>query len=118
MLLHQPAEGAFAVGVTHGAEGRVQLGLKIQQVAVVRKGPVVAPQLAHEGVAVLQRHVPLRGLADVGDHMAALDGVALDQLGHGRHAGGLVVHEQAQASALEKGDAKAIGMFAGAGGKA
>ena len=83
-LLHQPAEGAFAVGVAHRAEGAVQPRLEALQVAVVRKHPVAAPQLAHEGVGVLQRHAALRGLADVGDDVVAADRVALDQVGHRR----------------------------------
>ena len=79
----QAAERAFAVGVAHRAEARVQPGLEVLEVAVVGEHPVAPPQLAHERVAVLQRDLALRRLADVGDHVAAADGVVADQLGHG-----------------------------------
>jgi hypothetical protein len=117
-FLHQPAEGAFAVGVAHRAEGAVQPRREALQVAVVREHPVAAPQLAHEGVRVLQRHPALRGLADVGDDVVAADRVALDHLGHRRLPCALVVDEQAQAAALEEGDAEAVLVFLGARGQA
>jgi hypothetical protein len=41
-----------------GRKLRVQARMEVLQVAVVREHPVAAPQLAHEGVAVLQRHSP------------------------------------------------------------
>ena len=113
-LLHDPAEGALAVGAAHRAEAGVQARAEVLQVAVVREHPVAAPQLAHERVAVLQRDLALRRLADVGDDVAALDRVAADQLGHRRLAGRLVVDEVAQAAALEEGDAPAVGVVVGA----
>ena len=96
-LLHDPAEGVLAVGAAHRVEAAVQPRTEVLQVAVVGEHPVAAPQLAHEGVAVLQVHRALRGLADVGDDVAALDRVAADQLGHRRLAGRLVVDEVPQA---------------------
>ena len=81
-LLHQPAKGPLAVGVAHRPERAMQARVEALEVAVVREHPVVAPQLPHEGVAVLQRHHTLRRPADVRDDVAALDGVTLDQLGH------------------------------------
>ena len=97
-----------------GRKLAVQARVEVLQVAVVREHPVAAPQLAHERVAVLQRHGALRGLADMGDDVAALDRVAADQLGHRRVAGRLVVHEVAQPGALEEGDAPAVGVVVGA----
>jgi len=117
-LLHQPAEGQLAVGAAHGAEAAVQAWRKTLEVSVVRHHPVAAPELAHEGVGVLQRHLPLRGLADVGDDIAALDRVALHQLGHGRLAGAVVIDEQAQARVLEEGDAEAVLVLVGPRGQA
>ncbi|MPN42369.1 hypothetical protein SDC9_189926 [bioreactor metagenome] len=91
---------------------RVQARAKVLQVAVVREHPVAPPQLAHEGMAVLQAHDALRRLADVRDDVAALDRVAPDQLGHRRIHRTLVIDEVAQALVLEKGDAPTIGVVA------
>jgi len=91
----------------------VQLGREVLQIAVVRKHPVAAPQLAHKGVAVLQADHALGGLADVGDDVLALDGVATDQLGHRRVDGAFMVHKQPQALVLEECNAPAIGVIAG-----
>jgi hypothetical protein len=65
-------------------------------------------------VAILQRHLALRGLADVRDDVLALDRVAANQLGHGRLAGALVIHEVAHAAPLEEGDAPAVAVVVGA----
>jgi hypothetical protein len=107
-LLHQPAERVLAVGLADRAEGAVQARTEVLQVAVVREDPVAAPQLAHEGVRVLERDAALRGLADVRDDVVAADRVALDQLGDGRRARAVLVDEQPQASILEEGDAEAV----------
>ena len=88
--------------------------MKVFEVAVVGKHPVAAPQLTHERVAVFQRHHALRGLADVGDDVAAFDRVVTDQRGYWRIAGGLVVDKMAQAAAFEKGDAPAVAVVVGA----
>ena len=81
-LLHQPAERPLAVGVADRPETTVQARREVFQITVVRKHPVAAPQLTHERVGVLQRHAALRGFADVGDDVAALDREVLHQLGH------------------------------------
>jgi hypothetical protein len=64
-----------------GRNGPSRVGPEILQVAVVGEHPVAAPQLAHEGMAVFQRDLALRGLADVGDDVQGLDRVLLDQFG-------------------------------------
>ena len=92
-LLHDPAKGPFAIGITHGVKMAVQARMKVFKMAVVRKYPVMAPKLAHERVAVLQGHASLRGFADVRHHIAAFDRIAPDQIRHGRFAGGMVVYE-------------------------
>ena len=112
-LLHQPAEGVLGVGVAHRAEGTVQRRAEAGEVAVVGEHPVAAPQLAHERMGVLQRHPALRGLADVGDDVAAVDRVALHQLGHRRAARAVVVDEQAHAAVFEEGDAEAVLVLVG-----
>ena len=118
-LLHDPAEGALAVGVAHGPEAAVQARRKVFQVAVVGKHPVTAPELAHKRVAVLQRHTALGGLADVGNDVAAFDRVAAYQLGHGRGAGWLVIDKTAQTlvtaitTIFKKSDPPTVGVLAG-----
>lgn len=112
-LLENPAEGLFAVGVSHRVEVGMQLGCKALEIPVVGKDPVATPQFTHEGVAVLQAYRALRGLADVGDDVAALDRVLAYQLGDGRVDGALVADEVAQALVLEEGDAPAVRMVAG-----
>ena len=133
-LLHDPAKRAFTVGTAHGPEVAMQARRKVDQVAVVGKHPVAAPQLAHKRMAVLQGHAALRGLADVCNHVAAFDRVAADQLGHRRRTGRLVVDKVAQAlvvsaavrgvvvgiavaisaaGTFKKRDAPAIGVVAG-----
>jgi hypothetical protein len=92
----------------------VQHRIEILQVAVVGEHPVAAPHLAHEGMAVFQRHLALRGLADVGDDVQRFDRIALDQFGDRRGDGGLVIDEVAHAGAFEKGDAPAIVVGIGA----
>ena len=113
-LLHQPAEGVFAVGVAHRMEAAVQPGPEVLEVAVVGEDPVAAPQFAHEGMAILERDLPLRGLADMGNDVGRLDRVTLDQFGDRRGDRGLVVDEMAHAGALEEGDAPAIVVGIGA----
>ncbi len=112
-LLHDPAEGPFAVGVADGAEMGVQLGRVFLEIAIVGKHPVAAPELAHERVAVLQAGHALGGLADVGDDVAALDRVLADQLGHGGGDRALMVDEVAQSLFLEERDAPAVGVVPG-----
>ena len=99
-LLHQPTKRLFAVGVAHGLEAAVQGGAVVFQIAVVRKHPIAAPQLAHKGVAVFQCHHALGGFADVGNDVATFDRVLANQLSHGRVAGGQVVDEMAQTPVL------------------
>ena len=89
-------------------------GSKLLEVAVVGEHPVAAPQFAHKRMAVLERDMALRGLADVGDDVGRLDRIVLDQFGDRRGDGGLVVDEMAHAGALEKGDAPAIVVGIGA----
>jgi len=65
-------------------------------------------------MAVFQRHLALRRLADVGDDVQRLDGITLDELGNRRRDGRFVVDEMADAGAFEKGDAPAVTMVVGA----
>ena len=113
-LLHEPAERALAIRCSHRQETRMQPRLEVLQVAVVREHPISAPQLAHERMAVLQRHRTLRRLADVRDDVAALDRIAPDELSHRRLARRLVIDEMAQAEAFEERDAPAVGVMIGA----
>ena len=106
--LQQVAEGQFAVGGADRTKGAVEHGREILQVAVMGEHPVAAPQLAHEGMAVFQRHVADGGLADVGDDVGRLDRITLDQFGDRRGDGGLVIDEVAHATALEEGDSPAV----------
>ena len=48
------------------------------------KHPVATPQLADEGMAILECDLALRRLANVRDDVFRFDRVAFDQLGHGR----------------------------------
>ncbi|MPN06497.1 hypothetical protein SDC9_153753 [bioreactor metagenome] len=73
----------------------MQVGVEFLQIAVVGKHPVAAPEFAHEGVAVLQAHHALRGLANVRDDVLAADGIFADQLGHRRVDGAFVIDEVA-----------------------
>lgn len=82
-FLHDPAESMFAVGVSHGAEMRMQSRAKVFEVAVVGEDPVAAPKLTHKRVAILQTDHALGGLADMGDDVFAFDGITADQLCHG-----------------------------------
>ena len=112
-LLKNPAEGLLAVGVAYRMEVGMQFGSEALEISVVGKDPVAAPQFTHEGVAVLQAYRALRGLADVGDDVAALDRLLAYQLGDGRVDGALVADEVAQALVFEEGDAPAVRMVAG-----
>jgi len=80
----------------------------------VGEHPVAAPEFAYEGMAVLERHLALRGLADVGDDVGGLDRVTLDQFGNRGSDRGLVVDEVTYAGALEEGDAPAVVVGVGA----
>ena len=102
-FLHKPAKSAFAVGIAHRLKMAVQPGLVVFEIAIVGKHPVVPPKLAHKRMAVLQSYAPLRGLADVGNDVAAFDGVAPHQIGHGRAAGGMVIDKQAQPFVCHRG---------------
>ena len=113
-LLHQPAKGALAVGIAHRVKMAVQARRVVLEIAIVGKHPVTPPQLTHEGVAVLQPHIAHGGLANVGNDVPTFNGVAPDQLSHGRRAGCAAVNEKARAPPLKKGNAPAIGMMVGA----
>jgi hypothetical protein len=91
----------------------VQQRVVVLQVTVVREHPLPAPELAHEGVGVLQRHLADGGLAHVGNDVAALERVALQEGRHLRLGRALMVYKQAQALALKKRDAPAIGVVVG-----
>jgi hypothetical protein len=104
----------LAVGIADWPERSVQAWCEVLQVAVVGEDPVAAPQFAHEGMAVLERHLALRGLADVGDDVGGLDRIALDQFGDRRIDGGLVVDEMAYAGTFEECDAPAVVVGVGA----
>lgn len=82
-FLHQPTKCQFAVGAAHRPETGVQPWRIVLQMTVVRKHPVAAPELPYKRVAVLQHHGALGGFSDMGNHVAAFDGVAPDQVGNG-----------------------------------
>jgi hypothetical protein len=65
-------------------------------------------------MAVFQRYLALRGLADVGDDIQGLDRILLDQFSDGGCDGGLVIDEMANPGALEEGDAPAVVVGIGA----
>lgn len=110
---HQVAEGQFGIGLPHGLEVAPQRRCKVLQIAVVGKHPVASPQLPLEGVGVLEADEALGRLADVGDHVERMDGIAAYQLGHRGMRAGLGVEEEAYATALEEGDAPAVTMHVG-----
>ncbi|MPN12430.1 hypothetical protein SDC9_159748 [bioreactor metagenome] len=112
-LLHDPAEGLFAVRVANGLEVGMKLGGEVLEIAVVREDPVASPEFAHEGVAVLQADHALGGLADMGYDVGALDRVFADELGDLGVDGAFVIDEVAQALVFEEGDAPAVGVVAG-----
>jgi hypothetical protein len=65
-------------------------------------------------MAVLQRDLALRGLADVGDDVQGLDRILLYQFGDRGCDGGLVVDEMADPAAFEESDAPAVVVGIGA----
>ena len=83
-----------------GPEAAVQAQREVFQVAVVGKYPITAPELTHKRVAVFKRHTALGCLADVGNEVAAFDGIAAYQPGHGRGEGWLVIDKMAQRRSL------------------
>lgn len=72
------------------------------------KHPVAAPQFAHERMAVFQRNLALRRLADMRNDILRFDGETFDQLSDGRLDRRLVVNEMAHAGAFKERDAPAI----------
>lgn len=109
-LFQQMAKRGFRIRPPHGAKKCALRRLKVFQVAVVRKQPVFAPQFAHEGMRVGQRHLPLRGLANVGDDIGRADGALADHVGKGRGSARRSILQDAHALVFKKGDTKAIGM--------
>ena len=107
-LLQQIAKCQFAIGGADRAVLSRQCRAECLEVAIVRKHPVAAPHFAHEGMAVFQRHMALRGLADMGNHILRLDRALLDQARDRRRVRRLVVDKVAHAGAFEKGDAPAV----------
>src|SRR5690554_1706561 len=77
----QKAERGFTVGLSIGFEARIYRRLEIMQITVVGKHPVIAPQLAAEGVAIDQLYRPKGGLADMGDQIAGENIPAQKRLG-------------------------------------
>lgn len=112
-FLQEPTKCVLAVSSAYRVKMRMQSGAKFFQIAVVCKNPVASPQFAHERVAVLQAHRALRGLADMGNHIKALDGIAPDQLGNRRVRRGLMVNEVAQTAVFKESDAPSIGVIGG-----
>ena len=94
-------------------------GAKVFQVAVVGKYPVRVPELTHKRVAVFKRHTAMGCLADSGNDVAAFNGIAAYQLGHGRGAGWLVIDKTAQTlvtaitTIFKKSDPPTVGVLAG-----
>ena len=79
----------------------------------MREGPGPAPELALEGVGVLQRDAAAIGAADVADDDARLDRGVADEAGDLGLCRGARVVEGAAALVLVEGDAPAIGMGPG-----
>src|SRR4051794_7125267 len=102
--------GIRAADRTVGAEPPALHPLEL---AVMGEGPGPAPQLALEGVGVLQRNAAAIGAADVADDDARLDRGVADEARHLGLGGGARVVEGAAALVLVEGDAPAIGMRAG-----
>ncbi|MNU08913.1 hypothetical protein D3C72_2551870 [compost metagenome] len=63
--MQQPAESVLAVSLADRAESTgFQLTVAFQ-LAIVRVGPVTAPQFAGKRVGILQRHFTAIGLTDM-----------------------------------------------------
>ena len=107
------AEGTLAVGL---ADRQEPAGRRLEafQVAIVGEGPVLAPQAAHEWMAVLRHHRALGRLADMGDDVLRLDRVTLDALGNRRGNRWQVIGEQLADRILVERDAPAILVLVGA----
>ena len=98
--VQHPAEGMFAVRGTHAAI-EIQLFLFDPfQLAVMRKGPVLAPQHAHEGVGILETDPAAVRLAKMTDDDVALDRIAPDEFCDLGAGAGAWVMEAAAAPAL------------------
>ena len=65
--LQNPAESPFAVGQANGQKAAIQRRRKVDQIAVVGKNPVAAPEFAHERMRVFEADGALCRLADMSD---------------------------------------------------
>ena len=82
-LFQQMAKRGFRICPPHGAKKCALRRLKVFQVAIVRKQPVLPPKLAHEWMRIGQGEVSLRSLADVGDNVGRADGKLPHHVGKG-----------------------------------
>ncbi len=64
-------------------------------------------------MAILQRHLALRGFADMGDDVFRFDRAAPDQLRYRRCNCRLVVDEMTHPATFEKGDTPTVAVMAG-----
>ena len=79
----------------------------------MRKYPITTPELSHKGVTIFERHLPLRGLADMGNNIFRFDRIPFDQLGYRRGNRRCMVNKVPDPSPLKKSNAPAVFVFVG-----
>ena len=58
--------------------------VELRHFSIVAKAPLNTPKFSAEGMHILQRHGSLCGVSNVGHHVQGVNGVVLDEVGHGR----------------------------------
>ncbi|MND88795.1 hypothetical protein D3C80_808280 [compost metagenome] len=111
--MQQPAESIFAVSLADRAEvAGFQLAIAFQ-LAIVRVGPVTAPQLTGKRVGILQRHFTAISLADMRNHRTGLNRIFLHQTGDRRVETRLGIFKRAATVPFIEGNAPTIFMWPG-----
>ena len=111
--MQQPAECIFAISLADRAEvAGFQLAIAFQ-LAIVRVGPVTAPQLTGKRVGILQRHFTAISLADMRNHRTGLNRIFLHQTGDRRVETRLGIFKRAATVPFIEGNAPTIFMWPG-----
>ena len=78
---HNGTECQLAVGVAYRQVATREFRIKVYQVSVVGKYPILPPKLPHKRMGVLQLDFTDAGLTNMSDYIKGFDRIPLDQIG-------------------------------------
>src|SRR6266566_7142571 len=110
--VHHPTKSMLAVGRADRAVIGERQFLDAFELAIMSEIPIAAPQLACEGMGILERHPAAPGATDMADHDPAFDRVTANETRNLGPRARLRVVKGAAALAIVEGDAPAVAVRA------